>query len=93
MEKTIKLKMKVNKDLVILINDEEKHKIISTDRSITADKIYEILNYSKGDRFVVTSECENNTDSQVLEFFKDILISIINKINELTIIENDEPDF
>jgi len=93
MEKVIKLVMKKDKNLSIQINNEEKYLILCSKKSITAEKIYEILDYKKDDHYNVISECESNTDEKVLELFKELFVSIINKVNEITTDYNEEPDF
>jgi len=50
MEKTIKLIMENDKTLKIYINDGEKYIIEAQNRSITAEKIYEIIDFSSGNR-------------------------------------------
>ena len=81
MEKIIKLKMEKDRSLKIFINDEEKHSISGDNRSITADKIYEIVGFTIGDHYTITSECEGNTDKQVLDFFKDLFDKIAEKVS------------
>lgn len=88
MEKTIKLTMDTNKTLTILLNNEEKHSIYSSDRSINAEKIYEILDYNNGDNYEVIFENKENTDIQVLEFFIEMFKEIVNKVNELPVYED-----
>ena len=83
MEKTIKLKMEKNKSLKIYINGKEKHLISRDNRSISADKIYEIMAFTIGDHFTIASECEDDTDKPVLDFFKDLFDKIAEKINAL----------
>jgi response regulator RpfG family c-di-GMP phosphodiesterase len=84
MEKIIKLKMEKDKSLKIYVNDEEKYSISGDSRSISADKIYEIVGFSSGDHYKVISECEGNTDKQVLDFFKDLFDKIAEKVNALS---------
>lgn len=83
MEKIIKLKMEKDKSLKIYINDEEKHSIPGDNRSISADKIYEIVGFTIGDHYTVVSECDSNTDKQVLEFFKEFFDKIAEEVNAL----------
>ena len=83
MEKVIKLKMEKDKSLKIYVNDEEKNSISGDNRSISADKIYEIIGFFIGYHYTVDSECEGNTDKQVLDFFKDLFDKIVEKVNTL----------
>ena len=92
MEKVIKLIMGKDKNLAIIVNDEEKHKILWTARNITAEKIYEILDYKKDDNFQVIPECESGADTQVLDFFTELFQSIVVKINAFNS-DEEEPVF
>lgn len=83
MEKTIKLAMCGDKSLKIYVNDEEKHTIDSQSRSISAEKIYEVIGFAIGDHYRVITENESGVDNQVLEFFEGLLIDIANKINAI----------
>ena len=83
MEKTINLIMKNDKSLYIYVNDEEKCVIPNTNRSITAEKIYDIINFTKGDHYAVTDKCDDRNDKQVVEFFANLFRDITGKINQL----------
>ncbi|MDO4556949.1 MAG: hypothetical protein Q4B70_17700 [Lachnospiraceae bacterium] len=85
MEKVIKLIMNTDKSIKILVNEEEKHIIAAQNRSIAADKIYEVIGFSLGDHYSITSENESSVDNQVLEFFSDVLTDIITKINSISV--------
>lgn len=84
MEKAIKLVMNADKSITIFVNDEEKHIIVVQDRSITAEKIYEIVGFTLGDHYSISSENESAVDPQVLNFFSNLLTDIITKINEIS---------
>jgi hypothetical protein len=83
MEKNIKLIMDESRTVKIAINKEEKYAIPENNRTISADKIYEILDFSKGDHYTVISENLKNFDEPVLKFFCELFNEIINKINSL----------
>lgn len=83
MEKTIKLAMCGDKSLKIYVNDEEKHTIDTQSRSISSDKIYEVIDFAIGDHYAVIAENESGVDNQVLEFFKGLLTDIANKVNAI----------
>ena len=85
MEKVIKLIMNADKSIKILVNDEEKHIIDAQNRSIAADKIYEIIGFTLGDHYRVISKNESNVDTQVLDFFSDLLTDIITKVNAIPV--------
>lgn len=86
MDKKIKLEMKDNRDIVISVDDIEKITIIKDSRKILAEDIFQILEYSDGDSFYVEMVNEKNLDAPVLEFFKELLDDIVNKLGK----ENDE---
>ncbi|MGD6731625.1 MAG: hypothetical protein ACPKMZ_11200 [Pleomorphochaeta sp.] len=81
MDKKIKLEMNSNKDIVISVNGEKKILINKDDRKISADEIFELLSYSKGDIFSFEVVNEKDYDSPVIGFFHDLLVDITNKIN------------
>jgi len=100
MEKNINLIMDTEKKIKININNEEKHIIYENNRTISADKIYELINFSLGDHYVITKENKSKIDEPVLDFFYELFNEIINKINSLEdttenkiFDNNNEPDF
>ena len=100
MEKNIKLVMDANKAIRIIVNEDQKYIIHENNRNISAEKIYEIIDFSIGDRYTVNSENSKNIDVPVLKFFYELFCEIISKINSLddttenTISDgNTEPDF
>ncbi len=94
MEKKIKLTMDSSKDIHIFVNDTEKYIINNTSRQISAQLIFDILEYSAGDRYEVISENVEGKDPEVLKFFVDLLEDITNKIQDIKlddgILENDD---
>jgi hypothetical protein len=85
MEKIIKLVMCENKNLTISVNDEEKHTIDAQNRSISADKIYEMIDFAVGDHYTVISENESGVENQVLEFFTSLFTNIVDKVNMIDV--------
>jgi hypothetical protein len=83
MEKNIKLTMDANKTVSIIVNEEKKYIIPENNRNISADKIYEIINFSIGDSYTVIGENPKKIDEPVLNFFLELFKEIINKINSL----------
>jgi len=83
MEKNIKLTMDANRAVRIIVNEEEKYIIPENNRNISADRIYEIINFSIGDRYTVISENPKKIDEPVLNFFLELFKEIISKINSL----------
>ena len=88
MEKVIKLIMNADKSMKIFVNDEEKHIIDAQNRSIAADKIYEIIGFSAGDQYSVVSENASGNDKQVLEFFAELLTDVSKKVNAIAVPSN-----
>lgn len=91
MEKVIKLIMNADKSIKILINDKEKHIIDAQNRSIAADKIYEIIGFAVGDQYSVISENVSGIDKQVLEFFTELLTDVSKKVNAIVVPTNSSP--
>lgn len=83
MEKVIKVKMQKDKSIKIFLNDQEKYTIDIESRSIDAEKLYEILAFSPGDKFNVLSENESDFDNQVLEYFARLFMDIADKVNSI----------
>jgi hypothetical protein len=86
MEKIIKLKMDKTKTLHILLNGSEKHKIPVNNRSITAEKIYELIDFSVDDHYTIQKENEGDVDidKPVMDCFCDLFTDIITKVNKLS---------
>jgi hypothetical protein len=85
MDKVIKLIMNADKSISILVNDEEKIIIDAQNRSISAEKIYEIIDFTIGDCYKVISENKSSVDTQVLEFFYGLLTDVITKVNTISV--------
>lgn len=83
MEKAIKLKMCNDKSIKIFLNDQEKYTIDMQNRSIDAAKLYEIIAFDPGDKYVVLTENEDNVDVQVLEFFTELFANIANRVDAI----------
>lgn len=92
MDKKIKIEMNENKDIVISVNDDEKITIKKDNRKIQANEIFELLSSSNGDNFSFEIVNEKEYDVPVLQFFYELLVEIVNKLNieETT---GDEIDF
>ena len=91
MEKVIKLVMNADKSMKILVNDVEKHIIDAQNRSIAADKIYEIIGFDVGDQYSVVSENVSGIDKQVLEFFAELLTDVSKKVNAIMVPSDSSP--
>lgn len=84
MEKCIKLKMAQDKSIHIFVEDKKKYVMKSENRTINAEDIYNILHYSRGDKFTVNAENIENIDQPVLNFFKDLIEDIVKELNILS---------
>lgn len=85
MAKAIKIEMLNDTSLKISVNGEEKITLPSQGRNITAEAIYNIIGFTGGDKYSVVSENESGVDSQVLEFFAELFVEIINKVNNIEV--------
>jgi hypothetical protein len=83
MEKVIKFIMNPNRSISITVNGEEKLIISENNRKVSADKIYELLNFSIGDTYKTEKQNDANIDPNVLDFFADLIEKIVEKINEI----------
>lgn len=81
MDKIIEVVMEENKDIILRCNDNESIIIKSNERKIEAKDIFKLLDYSKGDTYTITKINEKNCDTQVVEFFYDLLIDITTKLH------------
>lgn len=89
MEKIIKLVMNENKSISIFMNDVSKYSIAESAREISANAIYELIDYKNGDNFSVQTSNEKRIDEPVLLFFKELFDDICKRINEINVNEED----
>lgn len=80
MNKIITLKMKEDKDLVILRDDVEKITIPKDNRTIKANEIFDLFDYNVGDSYEIEIDNEKNLDEQVVNFFHELLSEISEQI-------------
>ena len=81
MDKTIEVVMEENKDIILRCNGTESIIIKSNVRKIEAEDIFKLLDYSKGDTYSITNINEKGYDSQVVDFFSDLLKEITTKLS------------
>lgn len=81
MDKVIKVVMEENKDIILRCNDNESIIIKSNERKIEAEDIFKLLDYSKGDTYSISIINEKGHDSQVVDFFYDLLLAITTKLS------------
>jgi len=83
MENEINLIMNDDKSIDIFHNNDQKRRIIETQREITAKEIYDIFNYKTGDSYKVNIENKKEIDKPVLSYFKEVFEKISERIDEL----------
>ncbi len=81
MDKTIEVVMEENKDIILRCNGTESIIIKSNVRKIEAEDIFKLLDYSKGDTYSISNINEKGYDSQVVDFFSDLLKEITTKLS------------
>lgn len=80
MNKTIVIEMLENKDIKISRNGQNPIMISSSDRSIGADDMFGLFDYSAGDTFEIIKKNESKKDTAVLDYFYDLIKDISEKI-------------
>ena len=91
MDKRIILEMQSSKNILISIDGGGSITIPKENRSIRAEDIYQLINFSRGDKYTVESSNEGNLDTPVLKFFEELLIEIVKKLNRIP--DSDEDDY
>ena len=90
MDKKIVLKMLPSKDINVSIEGGNTITISKDNRSIKADDIYRLIDFSRGDKYTVESLNETNVDATVLKFFEELLSDIVKKLNRIADSDGDE---
>ena len=90
MDKRIILKMLPSKDINISVDEGNTITISKDNRSVKADDIYRLINFSRGDKYTVESQNEENVDAPVLKFFEELLSDIVKKLNQIEDSDEDE---
>ncbi len=90
MDKKIILRMLPSKDINVSIEDGNTITISKDNRSIKADDIYWLINFSRGDKYTVESQNETNVDVAVLKFFEELFSDIVKKLNRIADSDEDE---
>jgi len=91
MDKKIVLEMQPSKDIVVSIGGGKLLTIPKNNRSIKADDVYQLINFSRGDKYTVESINEENVDAPVLIFFEELITDIVKKLNRIA--DSDEDEF
>lgn len=84
MEKRIILTMQPNKDIIIQVNNERKLTIKQDERTVKADAIYSIIDYSRGDEYTVEGVNAQNVDVPVLQFFVELFQDICRRLHAIS---------
>ena len=90
MDKKIVLKMLPSKDINVSIEGGKTITISKDNRSVKADDIYRLIDFSRGDKYSVESQNETNVDATVLKFFEELLSDIVKKLNRIADSDGDE---
>lgn len=90
MDKKVILKMLPTRDIVISVEGGRSITIAKDNRSINANEIYNLLDFSRGDKITVESENEAEIDTPVLDFFKELITDIAQKLNKIAEYDEDE---
>ena len=90
MDKKIVLKMLPSKDINVSIEGGNTITISKDNRSVKADDIYRLIDFSRGDKYSVESQNETNVDATVLKFFEELLSDIVKKLNRIEDSDGDE---
>lgn len=90
MDKKIVLKMLPSKDINVSIEDGNTITIAKDNRSVKADDIYRLIDFSRGDKYTVNSQNETNVDTAVLKFFEELISDIVKKLNRIADSDGDE---
>ncbi len=90
MDKKIVLKMLPSKDINVSIEGGNMITISKDNRSVKADDIYRLIDFSRGDKYSVESQNETNVDATVLKFFEELLSDIVKKLNRIADSDGDE---
>lgn len=84
MKINIKLIMNRDKSIDIMREGKLKHKIKEEKREISAQEIYNIFNYAKGDLYCIETQNSEQKDEPVLKYFYELFENINNKISGLS---------
>ena len=90
MDKKITLKMLPSKNIIISVENGNSITISKEHRNVKADDIFELIDFSRGDKITVESENEKGVDIPVLKFFEELICDIAKKLNR---IENTDDEY
>lgn len=81
MEKTILIEIDDNGTITIS-QDQKKEMILSDNREISADKIYSLLSYERGDTYKLEKKNPNDKDSGCVDEFALLIKDITDELNK-----------
>jgi hypothetical protein len=90
MEKIIEIILEDNVDISIKVNGNVEH-TISTNKTISAKEIYDIIMVEKGDTITIKDMEENKKlgkENDILKYFYNMLKEIVDSIS-VSLVEND----
>ena len=89
MNKTIKFDMD-DEFILISINEGEPYKISTKERILSAEEIYNLLDYSIGDKYSYEEIKIEGKDGVVINKIKDLFKTITDKAENISVSENDK---
>lgn len=89
MNKTIKFDMN-DEFILISINEGEPYKISTKERILSAEAIYNLLDYSIGDKYSYEEIKIEGKDGVVINKIKDLFKTITDKAENISVSENDK---
>lgn len=81
-----------NKDIKVEVDQDEAFTIPSNERQVNAQQIYELFRFDPGDVFKLETENPRELDKPVLDYFFELLDTILIKVNELSSNSNKDDD-
>ena len=73
-----------NKDIKVEVDHDEAFTIPSNERQVNAQQIYELFRFDPGDVFKLEKENPRELDKPVLDYFFELLDTILIKVNDLS---------
>ena len=89
MEKIVESTMDENKNIIISVTGTNKYVIPGNDRKLNAKSIYDVLDYSEGDKYTYVDINIDGKDGLVLTEIKTLLKSITDQVSQITFEEKD----
>lgn len=84
MDNKVVLKMLDDKNIEVIKNCDVAFIIEKNDRRINAKMLFDLFSFDSGDTFTIDIDNPNGYDEPVISAFKDLLINIANKVNDIS---------